>query len=47
MTSPRRTLIGLAALGIGVGTLLAVISGEHNLHRGAYTALALGTAGGS
>ena len=46
MTSPRRTLIGLAALGIGVCTLLAVISGEHNIHRGAYAALALGTGWG-
>ena len=43
MTSPRRALIGLAAaLCIGVGTLLVVISGEHNIHRGAYAALALG-----
>jgi mannose/fructose/N-acetylgalactosamine-specific phosphotransferase system component IIC len=46
MTSPRRTLIGLAAVGIGVCTLLAVISGEHNIHRGAYAALALGTSWG-
>jgi signal transduction histidine kinase len=42
MTSSRRTLIGLVAVAIGVGTLLAVINGEHNVHRGAYAALALG-----
>ena len=46
MTNPRRTLIGLAAVAIGVGTLLAVVSGEHNIHRGAYAALALGTGWG-
>src|SRR5258708_19212655 len=42
MTRPRRTLIGLAAVAIGVGALLAVINGEHNIHRGAYAALTLG-----
>ena len=42
MTSLRRTLIGLAAIAVGVGTLLAVLNGEHNVHRGAYAALALG-----
>jgi signal transduction histidine kinase len=46
MTNPRRALIGLAAVAIGVGTLLVVISGEHNIHRGAYAALALGTGWG-
>jgi signal transduction histidine kinase len=46
MTNPRRTLIGLAAVAIGVGTLLVVINGEHNIHRGAYAALALGTGWG-
>ena len=46
MTNPRRALIGLAAVAIGVGTLLAVINGEHNIHRGAYAALALGTGWG-
>jgi signal transduction histidine kinase len=46
MTNPRRTLIGLAAVAIGVGTLLVVISGQHNIHRGAYAALALGTGWG-
>jgi signal transduction histidine kinase len=46
MNSLRRALIGLAALGVGVGTLLAVINGEHNIHRGAYAALALGTGWG-
>lgn len=42
----RRTLIGLAAVATGVGTLLVVINGEHNIHRGAYAALALGTGWG-
>jgi signal transduction histidine kinase len=42
MTNPRRTLIGLAAVAIGIGTLLVVINGKHNIHRGAYAALALG-----
>jgi signal transduction histidine kinase len=42
----RRTLIGLAAVVTGVGTLLVVINGEHNIHRGAYAALALGTGWG-
>ncbi len=44
MTSLRRTPIALAlaAFGIGVGALLAVINGEHDIHRGAYAALALG-----
>ncbi len=46
MTNPRRALIGLAAVAIGVGTLLVVINGEHNIHRGAYAALALGTGWG-
>ena len=48
MTSLRRIQLGiaLAALAIGVGTLLAVINGEHNIHRGAYAALALGTGWG-
>jgi signal transduction histidine kinase len=46
MTTPRRTLIGLAAVAIGIGTLLVVINGEHNIHRGAYAALALGTGWG-
>ena len=42
MTSLRRTLVGLAAVVVGIGTLMAVINGEHNIHRGAYAALALG-----
>jgi signal transduction histidine kinase len=42
MTTLRRTLIGLAAAAIGIGTLLAVINGQHNIHRGAYAALTLG-----
>ena len=44
MTSPRRAMIGLAiaALLLGVGALAAVINGQHNIHRGAYAALALG-----
>jgi signal transduction histidine kinase len=48
MTSLRRIQLGtaLAALAIGVGALLAVIGGQHNIHRGAYAALALGTGWG-
>ena len=48
MTNSRRAMIGLAiaALLLGVGALVAVISGEHNMHRGAYAALALGTGWG-
>jgi signal transduction histidine kinase len=44
MTSPRRTpvVIAAAAFVIGAGALLAVIGGKHNIHRGAYAALALG-----
>ena len=44
MTSPRRAMIGLAiaAFALGVGALVAVINGQHNIHRGAYAALALG-----
>jgi signal transduction histidine kinase len=46
MTNSRRTLVGLAAAATGVGTLLVVINGEHNIHRGAYAALALVTGWG-
>jgi signal transduction histidine kinase len=46
MTSLRRTLIALAAFVIGVGALVVVINGEHDIHRGAYAALALGTGWG-
>jgi signal transduction histidine kinase len=44
MTSLRRAQIGLAvaAFVLGVGALLVVSGGEHNIHRGAYAALALG-----
>ena len=44
MTSLRRIQLGIAvaAVGLGVGALLAVASGQHNIHRGAYAALALG-----
>src|ERR1700704_2814495 len=44
MTSPRRAPVVLAAAAfvIGAGALLAVINGKHNIHRGAYAALALG-----
>jgi signal transduction histidine kinase len=43
MTSLRRIQSGiaLAAVGLGVGALLAVAGGQHNIHRGAYAALAL------
>src|SRR4051812_2855977 len=48
MTSPRRAQIGLAvaALALGVGVLVVVTGGEHNIHRGAYAALALATGWG-
>ncbi|MGH2974385.1 MAG: sensor histidine kinase [Solirubrobacterales bacterium] len=42
MTSLRRALIALAALVMGVGALFVVVNGDHNNHRGAYAALALG-----
>jgi signal transduction histidine kinase len=44
MTSPRRAPIVLAAAAVvvGAGSLLVVINGKHNIHRGAYAALALG-----
>src|SRR5207248_8985519 len=43
MTNLRRALIGFAAASvvIGVGALLTVINGKHNIHRGAYAALTL------
>ena len=43
MTRPGRGIIGLAiaALILGVGALVAVANGQHNIHRGAYAALAL------
>src|SRR3954465_6135188 len=48
MTSPRRAQIGLAvaALALGVGVLVVVTGGEHNIHRGAYAALTLATGWG-
>src|SRR5436190_4209945 len=48
MTSPRRAQIGLAlaAFALGVVVLLVVTGGEHNVHRGAYAALALATGWG-
>jgi hypothetical protein len=44
MTNPRRAplVLAAAAIVVGAGALLAVISGKHNLHRGVYAALALG-----
>jgi hypothetical protein len=44
MTSLRRRLIGLAVLAVvvGIGTVLVMINGGHNVHRGAYAALTLG-----
>jgi signal transduction histidine kinase len=43
MISLRRRLIGVAVLAVvvGVGAFLVVISGEHNIHRGAYAGLTL------
>lgn len=48
MTSLRRATIGLAiaALLLGVGALVAVVNGQHNIHRGAYAALTLGVGWG-
>ncbi len=34
--------LAIAALLLGVGALVAVINGQHNIHRGAYAALTLG-----
>ncbi|MGA7993390.1 MAG: hypothetical protein WCA28_00620, partial [Bradyrhizobium sp.] len=39
---PIQVGIAVAAVGLGVGVLLAVVGGRHNIHRGAYAALALG-----
>ncbi|MFL5864838.1 MAG: sensor histidine kinase [Solirubrobacteraceae bacterium] len=43
MNSLRRVLIGtaVASIVIGVGALLAIIGGKHNIHRGAYATLTL------
>src|SRR3954447_18650507 len=43
MTKLRRVQIGLAVLALvtGIGVLLVVINGGHNIHRGAHAALAL------
>src|SRR5947209_1029267 len=41
MTSRRPALIGFTAIVAGVGVLVVVINGKHNIHRGAYAALAL------
>ena len=41
MTNLRRALIAFAALALGVGALVTVIHGHHNIHRGAYAALTL------
>ncbi|MFL5860316.1 MAG: sensor histidine kinase [Solirubrobacteraceae bacterium] len=43
MNSLRRVLIAVAVASvvIGVGALLAIINGKHNIHRGAYAALTL------
>jgi signal transduction histidine kinase len=45
MNRPHRALNGLvaaAAFLMGIGALLVIVNGEHNNHRGAYAALALG-----
>src|SRR5436190_1917377 len=49
MTTQRRELmigLGVVALALGIGALLVVIAGEHNIHRGAYAALTLATGWG-
>jgi hypothetical protein len=49
MTRLRRPSLGIAvaAFVLGIGALLVVINGTHNIHRGAYAALALGIGWGS
>ncbi len=44
MTRRRSAMTGLAIAGLllGVGALVAVINGQHDIHRGAYAALTLG-----
>jgi signal transduction histidine kinase len=44
MSGPRRALIpvALAAFALGVGAVLVVLNGGHNVHRGAYAVLSLG-----
>jgi signal transduction histidine kinase len=46
MSTLRRTLIQLAAFGLGVVALIVIINGEHDIHRGAYAALTLGVGWG-
>jgi signal transduction histidine kinase len=46
MSKLRRRLIELAAFGLGIGALVAIITGDHNIHRGAYAALTLGVGWG-
>jgi signal transduction histidine kinase len=43
MTGPRRTQIALAGLAfvMGIGAVVVVLNGGHNVHRGAYAVLAL------
>ena len=43
MSSPRRALVpvAVAAFVLGVAAFLVVLNGGHNIHRGAYAALAL------
>ncbi len=48
MTAPRRTLIGLAGLAflMGIAAFVVMITGEHNVHRGAFAGLFLATGWG-
>ncbi len=48
MTAPRRTLIGLAGLAflMGIAAFVIMLTGEHNVHRGAYAGLFLATGWG-
>ena len=48
MSAPRRLQIGLAALAVvgGVCTVVVMLGGHHNVHRGVYALLTLGIAWG-
>jgi signal transduction histidine kinase len=48
MSAPRRLQIGLAALAVvgGVCTVVVMLGGHHNMHRGVYALLTLGIAWG-
>src|SRR5690242_8020391 len=43
MTGSRRHLVGVAGLAfvVGISTVMVMVDGKHNVHRGAYAALTL------